>query len=149
MPQLGTTFDIGAVDSVVAANPDLISAWHDEAEAFANEGFVDYDGGQDYFEPGTARFDSLLTDITSKTSFLEGGSRIQDKSALYHVHAEKIFDFSFAKFTLGANGRIYTPRSDGALFSDTGDVRIINREFGVYAGIEKRFLDEKLIFNAS
>jgi len=149
VPQLGTTFNIGAVDSVVAANPDLISAWHDEAEAFANEGFVDYDGGQDYFEPGTARFDSLLTEITSKTSFLEGGSRIQDKSALYHVHAEKIFDFSFAKVTLGANGRIYTPKSDGALFSDTGDVRIINREFGVYAGIEKRFLDEKLIFKAT
>ncbi|MEJ6776206.1 MAG: TonB-dependent receptor [Crocinitomicaceae bacterium] len=149
VPQLGTTFDIGAVDSVVAANPDLISAWHDEAEAFANEGFIDYDGGQDYFEPGTARFDSLLTEITSKTSFLKGGSRIQDKSALYHVHAEKIFDFSFAKFTLGANGRIYTPKSEGALFSDTGDVRIINREFGVYTGIEKRFLDGKLIFKAT
>lgn len=149
VPQLGTTFDIGAVDSVVAANPDLLAIWHDEAEAFANEGFENYDGGEAYFEPGTARFDSLLTEITRKTSFLEGGSRIQDKSGLYHVHGEKIFDTKFAKFTLGANGRIYTPRSEGALFSDTGGVRIINREYGVYTGIEKRFFKEKLIVKAT
>ena len=149
LPQLGTIFNIGALDSVVAANPDLMSAWHEEAEAFANEAFQNYDGGQDYFEPGTARFDSLLTEITSKTSFLDGGSRIEDKSALYHVHAEKIFDTKFAKFTIGANGRIYTPRSEGALFSDTGGVRIINKEFGVYGGIEKHFLEEKLIFKAT
>ena len=148
-PQLGTIFDIGAVDSVVAANPDLMVIWHDEAEAFANEGFENYDGGKAYFEPGTARFDSLLTEITRKTSFLEGGSRIQDKSGLYHVHGEKIFDTKFAKFTLGANGRIYTPRSEGALFSDTGGVRIINREYGVYVGVEKRFFKEKLIVKAT
>jgi len=149
VPQLGTTFDIGAIDSVVAANPGLMTAWHDDAEAFANEGFENYDGGKAYFEPGTARFDSLLTEITRKTSFLEGGSRIQDKSALYHVHGEKIFETEFAKFTLGANGRIYTPRSEGALFSDTGGIRIINKEFGVYAGIEKRFLEDKLILKAT
>lgn len=148
-PQLGTTFDIGAVDSVVVANPEQIAIWHDEAEAFANEGFVNYNGGLDYFEPGTARFDSLLTDITSKTSFLEGGSRIQDKSALYHLHGEKIFNTEFAKFTVGANGRIYTPKSEGALFSDTGGITIINREFGVYAGAEKRFNDDEWIVKAS
>ena len=148
-PQLGTTFDIGAVDSVVAANPEQIAVWHDEAEAFANEEFVNYNGGLDYFEPGTVRFDSLLTDITSKTSFLEGGSRIQDKSALYHLHGEKIFNTEFAKFTVGANGRIYTPKSQGALFSDTGGIKIINREFGVYAGAEKRFKDDEWILKAS
>lgn len=148
-PQLGATLDIAAIDSVVAANPELMATWHEEAEAFANEEHGDLGGALAYFEPGTARFDSLLTDITSKTSFLEGGSRIQDKSALYHLHGEKIFDTEFAKFTVGANGRIYTPRSEGALFSDTGGVRIINREFGVYAGMEKRFKDDELILKAS
>jgi outer membrane receptor protein involved in Fe transport len=148
-PTLGSTLDIGAIDSVVAANPEQMAIWHDEAEAFANEEHGDLGGALAYFEPGTARFDSLLTDITSKTSFLEGGSRIQDKSALYHVHGEKIFNTEFAKFTIGSNGRIYTPKSDGALFSDTGGVTIINKEFGLYAGLEKRFKDDEWILKAS
>jgi hypothetical protein len=148
-PQLGATLDIGAIDSVVAANPEQMAIWHDEAEDYANQEHGDLGGALAYFEPGTARFDSLLNDITSKTSFLEGGSRIQDQSALYHLHGEKIFNSDFAKFTVGANGRIYTPRSEGALFSDTGGVRIINREFGVYAGMEKRFKDDEWILKAS
>ena len=148
-PTLGETLDISAIDSVVAANPEQMAIWHDEAEAFANQEHGDLGGALAYFEPGTARFDSLLTDITSKTSFLEGGSRIQDKSALYHLHGEKIFNTEFAKFTVGANGRIYTPKSEGALFSDTGGITIINREFGVYAGAEKRFKDDEWILKAS
>ena len=148
-PTLGATLDISAIDSVVAANPEQMAIWHDEAEAFANQEHGDLGGALAYFEPGTARFDSLLMDITSKTSFLEGGSRIQDKSALYHLHGEKIFNTEFAKFTVGANGRIYTPKSEGALFSDTGGITIINREFGVYAGAEKRFKDDEWILKAS
>jgi outer membrane receptor for ferrienterochelin and colicin len=148
-PTLGATFDITAVDSVVDANPEQMAIWHDEAEAFANEEHGDLGGALAYFEPGTARFDSLLTDITSKTSFLEGGSRIQDKSALYHLHGEKIFNTEFAKFTVGANGRTYRPKSEGALFSDTGGITIINREFGVYAGVEKRFKDDEWILKTS
>ena len=148
-PQLGATLDIGAIDSVVAANPEQMAIWHDEAEDYANQEHGDLGGALAYFEPGTARFDSLLNDITSKTSFLEGGSRIQDQSSLYHLHGEKIFNSDFAKFTVGANGRIYTPRSEGALFSDTGGIRIINREFGIYAGMEKRFKDDEWILKAS
>lgn len=148
-PQLGSTLDIGAIDSVVAAHPDQMAAWHDEAEDYANLEHGDLGGALAYFEPGTARFDSLLSDITSKTSFLEGGSRLQDKSALYHIHGEKIFNTEFAKFTLGANGRLYTPKSDGALFSDTNGVNITNKEFGVYGGLEKRFNDDEWIVKAS
>ena len=148
-PTLGSTLDIEAIDSVVDANSAQMAIWHDEAEAFANQEHGDLGGALAYFEPGTARFDSLLNDITSKSSFLEGGSRIQDKSALYHLHGEKIFDSEFAKFTVGANGRIYTPKSEGALFSDTGGVTIVNREFGVYGGLEKRFKDEEWILKAS
>jgi len=147
-PQLGVPFDIAAIDSVVAANPDLMSAWHEEASDYANSEYSNW-GMSDYFEPGTQRFDSLMADITMKTSFLEGGSRIQDQSALYHIHGEKIFDTDFAKITVGGNGRIYNPRSNGSLFSDTAGVKIINREFGVYAGIEKRFNDEKLILKTT
>jgi pimeloyl-ACP methyl ester carboxylesterase len=131
-----------------AGQGKTLAAFTQEAREFADGEFSNLEM-QDYFEPGSQRFDSLLADITTKTSFLEGGSRIVDKSALYHLHAEKIFNTSFAKFTIGGNGRIYTPKSGGSLFSDTNGVRIINREFGFYAGMDKKFADDKFIFRAS
>ncbi len=147
-PVVGSPADYDAINQVINANQDSMFAWHQEARAYADSKFSNLQM-QDFFQPGTQRFDSLLADITSKTSFLEGGSRILDKSALYHVHAEKIFNTSFAKFTIGGNGRLYNPRSEGSLFSDTNGVRILNREFGIYAGMDKRFADEKWIFRAS
>ena len=148
-PQIGVPFDFGPIDSLLAANSDLISGWHQLAANNANS----YDGGQpdyiDFFEPGTARFDSMLNVITSNASFLEGGSKIIDRSALYHFHAEKKFKTDFAKFTLGANGRMYQPKSEGSLFSDTNGVVILNKEFGVYGGFEKSFLSDRLIFKTT
>jgi iron complex outermembrane recepter protein len=147
-PVVGSPADYDAINAVIDANQDSMLVWHQQARAFADGAFSNLQM-QDYFQPGTQRFDSLLADITSKTSFLDGGSRILDKSALYHVHAEKIFNTDFAKFTVGGNGRLYTPRSEGSLFSDTNGVKIINREFGLYAGMDKRFADDKWIFRAS
>ena len=150
IPQPGVDFGptFIAIDSVISANPDSMYTWHAEASDYANSEYSNW-GMSDYFEPGTQRFDSLLADITMKTSFLEGGSRIQDQSALYHIHGEKIFNTEFAKFTIGANGRIYNPKSNGSLFSDTNGVRILNKEVGVYGGIEKHFADDKLILKST
>jgi len=145
---VGIPPDYNAINEVINANQDSMFVWHAEASNYANKAYPPWEM-EAFFKPGTQRFDSLLTDITSKTSFLEGGSRIEDKSALYHLHAEKVFDINFAKFTIGGNGRIYTPRSRGALFSDTNGLVIINKEFGVYAGIEKHFADKKFIFKGS
>ncbi len=147
-PIVGSPADYDAINAVIDANPDSMFVWHQEARKFADNEFSNLEM-QDYFQPGTQRFDSLLADITRKTSFLEGGSRIVDKSALYHIHAEKIFNTSFAKFTIGVNGRIYTPKSGGSLFSDTNGVRIINKEFGIYAGVDKKFAADKWILRAS
>jgi len=147
-PVVGSPADYDAINAVIDANQDSMFVWHQEAREFADGEFSNLEM-QDYFEPGSQRFDSLLADITTKTSFLEGGSRIVDKSALYHIHAEKIFNADFAKFTIGGNGRIYNPRSGGSLFSDTNGVRIINKEFGLYAGMEKKFADDKWIARAS
>ena len=147
-PTVGVPADYNAINTVINANQDSMFIWHNEASAFANSSFSNLEM-LDYFEPGTQRFDSLLANITSKTSFLEGGSRIVDKSALYHLHAEKVFDINFAKFTIGGNGRIYTPKSGGSLFSDTNGIVIVNKEFGVYAGVEKHFADKKFIFKGS
>jgi len=147
-PQVGVPFDISAINSVVQSNNDSIVAWHQEASDFANQAYPNWNM-DDYFAPGTDRFDSLLAEITMKTSFIEGGSRIQDKSALYHVHSEKIFNTDFAKITIGGNVRIYTPRSGGSLFSDTNGVSIVNKEFGIYGGIEKKFFGDKFIAKAT
>lgn len=150
IPQPGVSFEptFDAIEQAISDNPDSMFIWHQEAEDYANSAYSNW-GMEDFYEPGTERFDSLLNLITSRTSFVEGGSRIQDQSALYHIHGEKIFNTDFAKFTLGANGRIYNPRSEGSLFSDTNGVTIINREFGLYGGIEKRFDDDKWIFKAT
>src|SRR5690554_848830 len=118
------------------------------------------------YEPGTARFDSLFNDIKSRT-FAENGSRFFDKSALYHAHGEYVFDLDFGRITTGADGRYYKPNSRGTIFSDTlsytrsldaegkeiktdsSYTSISNYQFGLYAGLEKKFIDETLIANAT
>jgi outer membrane cobalamin receptor len=147
-PTVGVPADYEAINAVINANQDSMNVWHAQASAYANNAYSNTEM-LDYFEPGTQRFDSLMTDITTKTSFLEGGSRIVDKSALYHLHAEKIYNTEFGKITFGGNGRIYNPQSGGSLFSDTNGRIIVNKEFGLYAGIEKQFADEKWILKAS
>lgn len=128
-----------------------------------------------FFRPGTARFDSLFNDVTGRL-FTENGSRFFDQSALYHGQAERTFETDFGKFIVGASGRIYRPDSRGTIFEDTlsftrtrvesvdpetGEMtteivktdssfnRVSNREFGIYAGYEKKFIDESLIFKAT
>ena len=48
----------------------------------------------------------------------------------------------------GASGRIYRPNSQGTIFSDSIQ-RITTYEFGFYHGIERRSLNEKVIFTAT
>ncbi len=103
------------------------------------------------FVPGTQRFDSMVSVITAQ-KFNQGGTRFFDRSALYHAHAEYIFDEGFLKknhmrIVTGANIRQYRPDSDGTIFRDTGDVRITNREFGFYGGVEKKAFGERLKLN--
>ena len=122
-------------DSILLANTDVIIAAHNDTRTIAD---------QNRLIPGTAEFNLTLKDITSKTSFLEGGTGFYDKSALNHIHGEYLFDPAFAKIKIGANFRLYQPDSKGSIFIDTNDVPIINREFGIYSGFEKDVLGESL-----
>jgi iron complex outermembrane recepter protein len=144
--------DYDAIIQTLNENQDSLIVWHEETSNYANsnEGnAITNNGALNYFEPGTARFDSMMNIITSTASVLDGGSKIVDKSALYHIHGEKIWDTDFAKFTLGINSRIYTPKSEGSLFSDTGNVTIINKEIGGYIGFEKKILSDQFIIKTS
>ena len=118
-----------------------------------------------FYEPGTARFDSLLADVTGRT-FTENGSRFYDRSALNHISGEYKWDIKGVIVTTGGNMRWYRPDTQGTIFSDTltytyqnidgqqvavdsTRIQIKNREFGVYAGARKEFLDQQLVATAT
>ncbi len=124
-----------------AENRDILAAFHQDAQAFASSRNRTFNL-QDFYEPGTARFDSLFNDIVSrKNNETEKGTRFFDKSALYHVHGEYKFSTTFFKeLTAGANARLYRPNSEGTIFSDEFE-RISNFEYGVYGGASKQFGD--------
>lgn len=100
-----------------------------------------------FYEPGTERFNEAFNEVTSKKSFGEGGSRFFDKSALYHAQGEYKFTTNPVDIVLGGNTRQYRPNSDGTIFSDTSGRKIINVEYGFYAGLEKSLLKDRLKIN--
>lgn len=136
-------FDTTAAQIWLKDNYDSLAIWHTQTEAIANLGSgVDID----FLQPGTQRFDDAFKDITSRLSnSQERGTRFYDNSSLYHVHGEYKFEPEWAEYIkVGANARLYTPVSKGTIFYDTLDIAIKTSEVGLYAGIEKKFLDDKL-----
>lgn len=133
--------DVAAQIEWQRMNRDSLVLWHQKASEYANTGNNLYDS-QDFFEPGTARFDSLFQDITSrKNNSRENGTRFFDRSALYHLHGEYRFDIPwFKEFVVGGNGRIFRPNTEGTIFIDSVS-RITNSEFGLYWGASKQIKD--------
>ncbi len=138
-------FDFDGARAWLQQYNDSLTIWHSQIEALANEANVLINTSQDFFQPGTERFQMAFDSITSLKN-TEGGTRFFDKSALYHIHGEYTFETEdIDKIVVGANGRLYRPNSQGTVFKDTGDVRITNKEFGFYAGLEKRFTREWIL----
>lgn len=148
-------YDPEEVELWYAENGDNLGAWHGQVESWANAGYstvpgIDTDpmgGGL----PGSPNFDDLFTHFTSrKNNPTERGTRFFDRSSLIHLHGEKIFKpWWLDEWRVGANGRRYTPNSDGTIFSDTNGRVIENQEIGVYTGVKKRFLEDKWIATAT
>jgi outer membrane receptor protein involved in Fe transport len=64
---------------------------------------------------------------------------------LYHLSGEYRFSIGTLDIRTGGNFRLYAPYSKGTIFLDTAaNQRIYNKEFGLYIGIEKKFMNEKL-----
>jgi iron complex outermembrane recepter protein len=144
-PYIKGTFDRAAAATWLQGHSDWLLQAHQSAASYANT----FQTKEPYFEAGTQRFADEFARITS-TLRTNGGTKFYDKSALYHLHGEYHFQpKGLNDWTIGANSRMYTPISNGALFIDTNGRKITNLEFGVYTGIEKRFLEEKLKFNAT
>jgi len=144
-------YDYDLADDIMAQYSDSLEIWHAETRLAADSaisGAILYDDNYDRYMPGTTSYDSAFNSITSKTAFTEGGSKFYDKSALYHIHGERQFSLDTNKYfqldiRTGGNYRMYTPMSRGTLFSDSTEV-ITNQEGGVYLGLEKDFMDNKL-----
>ena len=142
------TFDINWMtnwytmsDSVLNANTDLIISTHQDARDWA-------DSQSNVLVPGTPEFEAVFNDITSKISYLEGGTGFYDKSSLNHIHSEYQFGNNNSNIKIGANFRQYTPDSKGSIFMDTVS-KIINNEFGIYTGAEIKLLGEALKINTT
>lgn len=139
-------------DYIAAINPFLLNNYYDSLVLFHNNSrqFADNIGytntNKAFLAPGTANFDTAFAGITSRKSYSEGGSRLYDKSALYHGQAEYTFTPGFATIITGGNARLYRPNSGGTIFSDTGSTKIKNYEYGFYVGIEKT-VDQNLKLN--
>ncbi len=139
------SFDRDAQETWTNDFQDSLSYWHSLAEDFANianpatENFT-----RNFLEPGTQEFQDEFDAITSRPSGDPlGGTRIVDRSALYHVHGEYKFEpewFNYIK--VGSNVRLYRPESDGTIFIDSADISISNLEFGMYGGFEKEIAQD-------
>lgn len=144
-------FPPGSEDQWYADNADNLQLWHDQVESWTNNGYAGFaDVATDplgFARPGSPEFNQLFNDLTSrKNNEEDGGTRFFDKSSLIHVHAEKIFKPWWAdEIRLGANMRRYTPNSEGTIFEDTNGRVITNQEIGIYSGVKRHFLDDKLI----
>lgn len=122
--------------------PDSLIKYHNATRGYSDQ-TVTTGGQYPRFEPGTAAFDSAYKAITT-TYYTDGGSRFYDKSSLYHIHAEYKFTPKPVDITVGANYRMYKPDSRGNIFRDTGDFVIRNHEYGIYTGLQKRLVNDKL-----
>lgn len=149
---------------------DSLVYWHQLTEGWTNTGNAGLPVVAElgYFAPGTSRFKEAFDRITSaKNNEGEGGTKFYDRSALYNVQGE--YKWSFLKLDeirVGFSGRLYAPNSAGTIFTDTLSRQItqvdatsfdttykknpiFNSQIGVYAGIEKKLLEDKLSLNAT
>ncbi len=136
----GAAYDEYLVDWV-AQNQEIFSQIHQMIADSVNQlntAFLD-----PAYIPGTERFDQKLEEIRSK-KFTEGGSLFFDRSKLVHAMGEYRFKPEFAQIVIGGSVRQYLPNSQGTIFRDTGNVVIRNREFGIYSGLERSFMENKI-----
>lgn len=163
-PFSGTPFPFSQVDSLLGGIHDSLVAYHTRAEAYANHQNPLNPVDVDRYEPGTARFDSAFQSIISKKSFLQGGSGFYDKSALWHVQGEYKFEprhdsIKIMDIIVGGSYRKYMPNSNGTIFNevpiyntisnDTSFTKITNQEYGVYLGLIKKTMQEKLTLSGT
>ena len=100
--------------------------------------------------PGTPAFESALNSVTSDGN-LETGSKFIDNTKVRHIDANYNFSHltqDFADIQIGGSFREYVLNSNGTIFTDI-DRPITYGEYGAYAQLQKKMLDERLKFTGS
>lgn len=139
---------------VMSENIDSLNKWHGDARKYADGVGIANPTNLPRYEVGTAAFDSAFKSITSKQTYLEGGSGFFDQSSMSHIQAqvefaEKEFHIKGFRALFGGNLREFRPRSNGTVFSDTAGRIITNSEYGIYSSLEQRILGRKVILTAT
>ena len=145
--QLGQPFNQAKADSVLAlpASQDSLHIWSQQARAVADtSNSLKFTKAR--LIPGTAAYDSVFNVITHNKTYKQGGTMFFDRSALYHAQAEYKFKPKFMDIVVGGSFRLYVPNSEGTVFLDTTS-KIITYQFGFYAGLEKKFFQDRLKVN--
>jgi len=144
------SFDVAAAEQWLVTYNDTLTRWHTLAAEYANTKNIHIEEGiMDFLTPGTPEFEAAFKDITTRYNNEDMGTRFYDQSGLYHVHGEYTFNPRFlSEIRVGANYRLYAPVSNGTIFNDSTEA-IYNSEFGVYAGVQEKFIDNKLIASAT
>jgi len=143
-------YEDGAIPAWYNTYGDSLSMWHSQVEAWTNAGYAGLNDVAEnplgHLMPGTPEFEQAFNALVSaKNNEGEGGTRFFDQSSLTHVHGEYVFEpQGLEEVRVGANYRRYAPWSDGTIFSDTAS-KIVNQEVGFYAGMKRRFLEDRLI----
>ena len=137
-----------SIREILGKYPDIIAQYHQQARSNADDSSL-FSDDHLRFLPGTYDFDTAFSSITSRETFAQGGTHLYDRSALYDVHGEYKFTPGFMNIIVGGSFRQYRPNSHGTIFSDTSGKVITNSEYGIYTGLEKKFLNDQLKLNAT
>ena len=128
-------------DGFIQGDLGTFQAFHQQAQDHVNS--LNTTMLDPFYAPGTQRFEDKFNEIKGKR-FTEGGSLFYDRSMLAHAMGEYRFKPKFGEVVVGGNFRQYLPNSAGTIFSDTAGTTIRNSEFGVFTGLEKELVKDKL-----
>lgn len=111
--------------------------------------FIPKPTGSARFEPGSPQFNQALSSVTANPDLTQGAKFI-DHSKLYHSDVNYNFRdiIKWAEVQVGGSWRKYVMDSEGTIFTDY-DGPIEYKEYGAYAQLQKKFLDDRLKFTGS
>ncbi|WP_125718182.1 TonB-dependent receptor [Flavobacterium ustbae] len=111
--------------------------------------FIPTPTGSARFEPGSAQFNQALKTVVANPDLTQG-SKFIDHSKLYHSDVNYNFRdiIKWAEVQVGGSWRKYVMDSEGTIFTDY-DGPIEYKEYGAYAQLQKKFLEDRLKFTGS
>lgn len=100
--------------------------------------------------PGSNDFNNYKEQISS-IPINQGGSRVIDKSKLWHIEGMYNFDkhVKFMELMIGGSYRIFIIDSEGTIFFDTPGNPILVNQFGAFTQLAKKFLRDRVKVTAS